>query len=223
VCLPAVDTLLLAWAVIGQTDATSATITALNKDSFTLSAACRGAYTGAKYTKETTFEFEPTTPFQCRADVAAELAVLKAKSRVVCWPPGPGALVAIFILIGSLSCTAEMNTTTTSIYLQTMRSMSMVAFRTIQNAQIAVVLLVLSHAAEAVYVASVCKRLKFTKFQTASWVSMVMLLGYPCTARIRFLEKVSISSSNSSSNSNSYSSTSAPAAESDSSTREKKD
>ena len=183
-----VDTLLIAWNIIGQTDAVSARVTAIDSDGVTVRAECRNSYTGKQYTETGKFEF--TSPAENKTAVQSELDKMASRSRVVSWPPGPGALLSAALLIGCLSCTAEINPAVTSIYLQKIQAVSMIALGSIHNARIAVCLILVSHTLEALYVATICNRLKFTKFQTATWLSMVVLLGYPCTSRAKYLDTV---------------------------------
>lgn len=163
-------------------------MTAIDSEGVTMVMECCHSYTGKKYTETGKFEF--TSPAETKKAVQSELDTMTSRARVVSWPPGPGALLSAAILIGCLSCTAEINAAVTSIYLQKIQAISMLALGSIGNAQIAVCIILALHAMEAVYVAAICNRLKFTKFQTATWLSMVVLLGFPCTLRARYLDKV---------------------------------
>lgn len=163
-------------------------MTEINSTGFTISAKCCSSYTGKNYVDISSHEF--TAPLDKKDAVQKEMISLKSKSRIVSWPPGYGAIVSALILIGCLTCTADINNTVTSIYVQKIRMVSMLLLRSTFNARVAVALIFVAHSVEGLFVASICRKLHFNKFQLATWVSMVILIGYPCTSRILYLEKM---------------------------------
>ena len=188
-----VDTVLLAW-VLGQTDAIDASISTVDEKGFTICATCRSPYSGAEYRADTIHEFAADTPLMGKAGVMTELSSMKERSRVVCWPPGPIPIVCALFLLCCLICTTdEIKADVTSIYVKTLRNISLTLLQSPHNARILSGLIICTHAMEGIYTAVICRRLKFSALQTASWVSLVLFLGYAVTARVLFLEKVASS------------------------------
>lgn len=164
-------------------------VTAVGPDGFSISATCCGSFTGSEYTAVGEHQF--AAPLRNKEEVRNEIEILKNKSRVASWPPGLGAIFSALLLLGCLSCVTDINPAVGSIYIQKIHDVSMILLRSNFNARVAVGVILAAHAVEAYFVVPICTRLKFTRFHIVSWVSMVILIGYPCTSRVLFLEKIS--------------------------------
>lgn len=182
------NNLLIAWAILGYTDAISSEFAYLDDKGFNLKLECKNVFTGTIRQEIATYEFENSHP--TKEGIEKELERLITTSRISSWPPGPGALVSVLLIVSAFVCSVEGDLDYASIYIKKLREISLFVYQSAYYARIVFALVIAGHGLEALYVTTICRRLRFNIFQIATWVMLVFVTGIATTSRLMFLDKL---------------------------------
>lgn len=139
----------------------------------------------SKTTISDTYEFT-TSPHDVTG-VQKEIETLKVYSTLAIWPPGVGPFISIFLWLLFMAGLVGRETEG-SPYFNFLMKVS-TSFLSPKFTIIALAALFISHLLEACYVAYLLRPLKLGNMGVASYMLLTLLLGYPLTSKVVFLNK----------------------------------
>ena len=176
------DSLLLyAWNLFNEKNANSAQIVDINKDKFTLRIKTSGVIKAFDYSVDKVFNFRPQ--LLSVAESRERLFRLTTKCSVVVWPPGLGPYVSIGLWVSMLLCIAQAKEILQYTIIQKLREYSLLIFRTPEVAAYGLILMIVVHVFESVYVIYLLRHIAFSPGGKQTWISLTFLLGAPITLK----------------------------------------
>ena len=172
---------LFAWS-IGAKHASGGdiiTMTSIDRAGFTLNV-CGKVYT---------HKFKQ--PLKRSSEARVVLTTLYESCSIVSWPGGVGPWVSLLLWIVALLAGSHENTYRDNDVFQLCRSASLVIFRKADYAAYTLFALIVVHTFEAIYSAYILSmEVRMKKAAVNTWLSAVMILGYPLTLKAMQLAAV---------------------------------
>lgn len=165
---------LFAWSLVGAKHATGGDVTMTNID--------RVGFTLSIHGKAYTYKFKQ--PLLRASDARVVLTNLNESCSVVSWPGGIAPWATLLLWIVALLAGSHENTYRENEVFQLCRSTSLVIFRKSDYAAYTLFALIIAHTFEALYSAYILSmQVRMKKAAVNTWLSAVMILGYPLTSK----------------------------------------
>jgi hypothetical protein len=183
------NVLLLAWNVLGFSNADEAEVTSVDSCGFTMKMKVRPPFFwGVPVEVVETYEF--SRELLSHEAISQELKTLRYSSRFACWPPDTFSIFSVILIMSALICSIDYDSPLASIYYQNIKYYSLLVYKTPQVAQAVLGAIVFGHVCEVIYVFNVFRRLEMTILQMSTWITMIIVLGYSVTSRVMHLDNI---------------------------------
>jgi hypothetical protein len=176
--------LLLAWNLFEKNEAKKCVMTALEEKGFTIDV----FYPGSKAKESVSYVF-PDGPVES-SKVSTVLGKLFIKNSGVSWPPGIMPFIVSFFWVFALIAAASEKDLVKYPILLFIHPYALMIFRESKYAIYALFFTIFAHTLEGLYVTYLCSVIKMPKTSIITWVSMVMIMGYPSLSQVMLLAHV---------------------------------
>jgi lysylphosphatidylglycerol synthetase-like protein (DUF2156 family) len=178
--------LLLGWHLLGKRDAIKCTLIRLDGKGFALDV----RYSKPKESETVSYEF-PNGPIKESKKIVPAFGDLVTRySGGIDWPV-TAQYVTFFIMVLLVIASAsdvDLQRYPILVYLQ---PYTLILFRKPVVAIYILIVTLIAHALEAIYVAYLCSTMVMPKNSIVSWVSMTLIFGFPITQKVMGLSRVS--------------------------------
>jgi hypothetical protein len=181
-----VTLLLLVWTILGD-DNKEAKLLSINKKGFEFELTSRA---GEQRIERYEFDVDGNE----LSDVAAvqkEVTSLQTKAKVGVVPVNLGMILTVLLWL-ILMCGTSDTDGIGSRYVQMLRALAHAVFQNAVNTRIALFLLIGAHFCEVLYAWTLMNRMKLCTFSKLSWSALILIIGFPVTAQIIYLNKYSL-------------------------------
>lgn len=183
------DTLLLfAWNLFGYKNASQATMTAIDNNSFTLVIKNKSFIPIYHHNVTKTYNFNP--PLLNPNESRDRLVRLSEKYSYCPWPSGGAGYITVGIWIALIFSMIQAKELLEFQFFRTIRNYALKLFGSAENAAFIFVIMIVLHVAELIYNLYLLKDITLTSAAKQSWVYLILLLGLPVTMQVFTLSSV---------------------------------
>ena len=184
--------LLLAWNLFGRKSASKCVMTNVTEKGFFLDV----SWGKSKTVESISYTF-PDGPIMDAKKLKLFVSKLLVRHSGASWPPGFTPFIVVLFWIISLIAVASEKDLQKYPYLSLLQPYALIIFRRQINATFGLLITIIGHTIEAMYVAFLCSKTSIPKSSSISWVGLTLILGYPTTCQVMLFSKIAAKKSRS--------------------------
>jgi Domain of unknown function (DUF4499) len=176
--------LLLSWNLFHKKDATKAVMVGVDGDGFVMN----NSFPGSKPTEPSAYAF-PEGPQTDQKVIKRMIGKLLVRNSGASLPPG--AATAIMTLLWLIQIAGAAGDADLEKYpiLATLQPYALMFYQQRIYAMYSIILMVIAHAFEALYVCYLCNVMGMTGTSNVTWVALTLFMGFPTTTQVMLLAK----------------------------------
>ena len=182
--------LLLAWNLFGKKNASKCVMADVTEKGFLLNIS-----SGKSETVESISYIFPDGPIMDAKKLKLFISKLLMRHSSASWPPGLTPFIVVVFWIISLISVASERDLQKYPYLSLLQPYALMIFRQPIYATYSVLITIVGHTIEAMYVAFLCSKTSIPKSSSISWVGLTLILGYPTTCQVMLFSKIAMKKS----------------------------
>mmetsp|Transcript_2978 Transcript_2978/g.3119 ORF Transcript_2978/g.3119 Transcript_2978/m.3119 type:complete len:203 (+) Transcript_2978:101-709(+) len=178
--------LLLGWHLFGKRDAIKCGLIRLDEKGFALDV----RYSQPRHSETISYEF-PNGPIKESKKIVSAFGDLVTRySGAIDWPVTTQYVFFFIMVLLVIASASDVDLQRYPI-LVSLQPYTLILFRKPIVAIYILIITLIAHALEAIYVAYLCSAMVMSKNSIVTWVSMTLLFGFPITQKVMALSHVS--------------------------------
>lgn len=177
--------LLLVWNLFGRKTAVKCVMADVDEMGFVLNV----SYGKSKQAESISYSF-PHGPIKDSEKLKLSVCKLLARHSRASFPPGLAPWIVIALWVMMLIAAASEKDLQRYPYLSILQPYTLLIFRQPIYAVYSLLITIVGHTVEGMYVAFLCNKINIPKSSNVSWVALTLLIGYPTTRQVLQLSHV---------------------------------